>query len=73
MKKTILILALILCLFSCSNDDGNNCQAERDEINQYYDQQIEYVMNHPGPNGIDYRQIEILNQERQRRLDQACN
>lgn len=61
-------------LFGCSSDDGSgNCQAERDEINQYYDNQVEYVMNNPGPGGIDYQQISLLNQERDRKLSEACN
>ncbi len=59
-------------LFSCSNDDGNNCQQRQDEINNYYDQHIEYVMNNPGPNGVDYEQIALLNQERYRKLSEAC-
>lgn len=72
MKKALLLIALGLCLLSCSNDDGNNCQAQRDEINTYYDKQIEYVTNNPGPGGIDYAQISLLNQERDRKLSEAC-
>lgn len=74
MKKAILFLALSLCLLSCSNDDStDNCQAARDEIIHHYDTQIEYVMNNPGPNGIDYQQIALLNQERDHKLSEACN
>ena len=74
MKKAISLLALGLCLLSCSNDDGgDNCQARKDEINQHYNTQIDYVMNNPGPNGIDYQQIALLNQERDQKLSEACN
>lgn len=71
--QSIVIGFLVLIAISCSKDEGFNCQDRRDEINQYYDQKIEYVMNHPGPNGIDYRQIELLNIDRQRELSEACD
>lgn len=74
MKKAILLLALGLSLISCSNDDStDNCQAARDQINNHYNTQIEYVMNNPGPQGIDYQQIALLNQERDLKLSEACN
>jgi hypothetical protein len=69
----VIGFALATLLFACSNDDGDDCQAKKDQINQQFDAQVEYVMNHPGPSGIDYNQISLLEQERSRKLSQACN
>jgi hypothetical protein len=71
MKKIFLpILAAIL--FSCSNDNGN-CDAEKQTITEKYEKQIQYVKDHPGPTGIDYRQISLLQQERDNKIANACN
>jgi len=71
MKKLFLpILATIL--FSCSNDN-NNCDAEKQAITEKYEKQIQYVRDHPGPTGIDYRQITLLQQERDNKIANACN
>lgn len=72
MKKLFLpILATIL--FSCSNDDNNNCDAEKQTITEKYEKQIQYVRDHPSPTGIDYRQITLLQQERDNKIANACN
>lgn len=70
MKKIIYIVLATL-FFCCSSDD--NCDEERSAINERFDGYIEQVMNNPGPNGIDYDQISALNQERELRLEEACN
>jgi hypothetical protein len=72
MKKLLLTLFIITSLTSCSNDE-DNCQENRDAINLKYDAQIQYVKDHPGSTGIDYRQITLLNEERSKKLDSACN
>ena len=69
MKKFILLSAA-LAIVSCSN---NNCSEEKQSINDYYDKQIQYVKNNAGPTGPDYRQIGLLEDEREKKLDQACN
>jgi len=74
MKKALLILVFALSLLSCSNDDDNNsCQTNKDAINQKYDKQVQQVKDNPGPGGIDYRQIGLLEQERSKKLSEACN
>lgn len=73
MKKLFPTLILASLLISCSNDDDNNCQENKDAINLKYDTQIQYVRDHPGLTGIDYRQISLLNEERSKKLDSACN
>lgn len=70
MKKIIFLFAVVL-ITACSSDD--NCQANKDAINLKYDNQIQYVQDNPSVNGIDYRQIGLLNAERSKKLSQACN
>ena len=70
MKKFLLLLVFI-SVFSCSSDD--DCDSKRNEINSHYDEMVEIVMNNPLPNGqIDWRQIGLLNDERDLRLQNAC-
>ncbi len=69
MKKIIFILA-ISTLLSCSS---NNCSEEQQSINDYYDKQIQYVKNNPFAGQIDYRQIGLLEDERDKKLSEACN
>ncbi len=69
--KNIIYIVLATIFFSCSSDD--NCDEERAAINEEFDGYIEQVMNNPGPNGIDYDQISAFNQERELRLEEACN
>lgn len=71
MKKLLLFI-LVSTIMSCSNDD-DSCQANKDAINQKYDSQIQKAKDNPGPGGIDYRQIGLLNEERDKKLDSACN
>jgi hypothetical protein len=71
MKKLVLLAVLALSV-SCSNDD-DNCDQKASEINAYYDQQVQYVMDNPDPWGVNYNQISLLNQERNKKLQNACN
>jgi hypothetical protein len=70
MKK-IFYLIFSLFILSCSKDD--DCQEKINEINAYYDQQVQYVMDNPDPWGVNYNQISLLNQERNKKLQNACN
>jgi hypothetical protein len=70
MKKNIFIILFASLVLSCSND--GNCQENKDAINSKYDNQIQYVRDNPGIDGIDFRQIGLLNDERSIKLDQAC-
>lgn len=69
MKK-ITLLFIILIIFSCSS---NNCSEEKQSINDYYDTQIQQVKDNAGPTGPDYRQIGLLEDERDKKLSSACN
>jgi hypothetical protein len=71
MNKIILTILLTSAMWSCSKDD--NCQENKDAINLKYDTQIQYVKDHPGPTGIDYRQIGLLDAERSKKLAEACS
>lgn len=71
MNKITFAL-LIIFLAGCSSDN-NDCQANKDAINKKYDDQIQYVKDHPGSDGIDYRQITLLNEERNKKLETACD
>jgi hypothetical protein len=73
MKKLFSTLILASLLISCSNDNDDSCQSNKDAINLKYDIQIQYVRDHPGPTGIDYRQITLLQQERDNKIANACN
>lgn len=73
MKRILLSLVLVSILSACSNDDDNNsCETNKNEINLKYDTQIQYVRDNPGPNGIDFKQITLLNTERSKKLEEAC-
>jgi hypothetical protein len=67
--KNLLLFILLFIALSCSND---NCDAEIKSINNYYDAQIQQVLDNPTVSGIDYRFISLLEQERQSKLDNAC-
>lgn len=69
MKNIIILLAILF--ISCSSND--NCQEKRDEINTTFDAQVEWVMDNPGPNGVNYTQINNLEAERNLKLEEACN
>ncbi len=68
--KTIFLSFIAIILFSCSKDD---CASIINEINNYYDAQIQLVINNPVLGEIDYRKIGILNKDRERKLQTACN
>jgi len=68
--KALKLLALALLFVSCSKDD--DCSGNYDEIYNQYQVQIDYVMNHPIGGLIDYRQIDLLKQERDKKLQNAC-
>lgn len=70
MKKLIYLLAITV-LLSCSKDD--DCQEAKDSINAYYDTQVQFFIDNPNPDGIDYRKIGFLNEERNRKLANACD
>ncbi|MBF7090467.1 membrane lipoprotein lipid attachment site-containing protein [Flavobacterium sp. ALJ2] len=73
MKRILLTLVLVSILSACSNDgDNNSCETNKNEINLKYDNQIQYVRDNPGPNGIDFKQITLLNTERSKKLEEAC-
>jgi hypothetical protein len=72
MKTLFTTLFLVSLLISCTKDD-NNCQSNKDAINTKYDKQIQYVKDHPEPTGINYRQITLLHQERDKNIANACN
>jgi hypothetical protein len=70
MKKSIFTLLLLATLVSCSKDD---CIGNYDEIYNHYQQQIEHVIANPIPGwGVDYRKINLLKQERDGKLANAC-
>ena len=69
--KNLIYLGLSIFLISCSKDD--DCQGKKNEINSYYDKQVEYINNNPGPDGIDYRQLGLVNNERNNKLANACD
>jgi len=75
MKNILKAIVLVLILTSCSDDDnkGNDCQAKKDSITAQYATQIQYVKDHPGPNGIDTRQIDLLEKERDSKVAKACD
>jgi hypothetical protein len=68
--KNIFYLFICVLLLSCSSKD---CSEETKSINDYYDQQIQKVNDNPGPTGPDYRQIQLLEDERDKKLSNACN
>lgn len=74
MKK-LFIMILALAALSCSTDDASalndNCAAERAEINQRFDAQIQWVRDNTAPD--DEAQISLLNEERAAALEKACN
>ncbi len=64
MRKITLLISLII--FGYPNDD--DCQGKKSEINTYYDKQIQYARYNPANTGINYRQIGLLNDERNKKL-----
>lgn len=72
MKKLFFIFFSIMLLSSsCSKDD--DCTGNYNEINQSYQIQIDYIKNNPEPGwGVDYRKIGILENERNKKLANAC-
>jgi len=73
MKKSILLIFALVAL-SCSSEDViplNDCEGTQAEINAYYDGQINWVVENSSP--VDNRKIELLNQERANRLENACD
>jgi hypothetical protein len=68
-----IFIALLILLFSCSKPENGDCLVEKQKIIKYYAVQIQYVNDHPGPDGVDYRQIALLQQERDRKIYEACN
>lgn len=68
--KNLLFILITFTIIGCSS---NNCSEEKQSINDYYDQQILQVNNNPGPTGPDYRQIGLLEKEREKKLNEACN
>jgi len=70
MKKFYLVL-LVTIIVGCSSN--NDCKSEKEAINKKYDEQVQYVKDHPDPDGINYRQIELLNNERNKKLAEACD
>ena len=69
MKKVAFILIATLVL-SCSKSD--NCSGNYNDISQNYQTQIDYQINNPAGGIIDYRKIDILKQERDKKLANAC-
>ena len=68
MKKLFLILVIIIFI-GCSKDD---CSGNYNEIYNQYQVQIDYVKAHPIGGVINYHQIDLLKQERDNKLANAC-
>lgn len=71
MKK-IIALSMLLLLASCSKDSPN-CDAEKASITKDYEAKMDYVRNNPGPTGVDYRQITLLQAEMAKKIAAACD
>ena len=69
MKK-IIYLCVAISVFGCSSD---NCSEEKQSINEYYENQIQQVKDNPVGGQINYRQIQLLEEERDKKLNEACN
>jgi len=73
MKK-LLFAIIAFAALSCSTEDNipteNDCTAERAAINAQFDAQVLWVTENTSP--VDYRQIELLNEERATALEHAC-
>ena len=63
---------LAVTLASCSKDSPN-CDAEKASITKDYEAKMDYVSNNPGPTGVDYRQITLLQTEMTKKIAAACN
>ena len=68
MKKLLLLATYLL--FSCSKED--DCTGNYNDIYNQYQVQIDYVMNHPFGGTINYHQIDLLREERDNKLKNAC-
>jgi len=70
MKKLAIILILAFTI-SCSKDD--DCHGNYNQIDKQFQSQIDYIIKHPNPTyGIDYRQLDLVKKERDKRLSNAC-
>lgn len=70
--KNLFLSILGILLFSCSKDD-NHCEDQKKAIANHYALQIQQVRDNPSPGwGIDYRKISILEQERDKKIMNAC-
>lgn len=70
--KNIFQIITFLSIIACSSPE-DDCADKKNEINETFDAQVEWVINNPGPNGIDYDQLYALEAERNLRLEQACD
>lgn len=74
MKKSIKILllaAIVTIIIGCSAEE--DCGAKKQQIRDHYENQIQSVKDNPTPNGVDWAQITLIQQERDRKLAEACN
>lgn len=71
MKKIILI-TIIVIMASCSKNE-NDCDAKKQVIEKRYENFIQQVKDNPEPTGINYRQINLLTEEKKTKLKQACD
>lgn len=71
MKKALLILCALF-LFSCSQDE--DCSSQKKEIKEYYENEIQKVYDNT-QNGetVDNRKINLIKEERDRKLAEACD
>ena len=71
--KNLIFAALMFTMFSCSNDKAN-CEGNANDINNFYNVEIQKVINIAHPiYGPDYRKIKGLNEQRATKLANACN
>lgn len=73
MKKLLFAISLFAAI-SCTSEDNiptDGCEGTRAEINARYGAQIEWVAENTNP--VDYRQIQLLNEERAEALENACD
>lgn len=68
MKKLVFILLLL----SCSGGD-DTCQMVTDRENQIYEDQVEMVLASAATDAAKLKKIELLNEVRLRKIEEACN